>query len=58
MPEKGLQRKEKLKRCRRTPQIIAPQTCIRAIIEIQTMMQLFASAAKLRGGGPILHGGF
>jgi hypothetical protein len=37
--------------------MIAPQTCIRWIIEIQTMMQLFASAAKLRGGGPILQGG-
>jgi hypothetical protein len=31
---------------------------MRWIIKIQTMMQLFASAAKLRGGGPILQGGF
>src|SRR5260370_18447524 len=35
----------------------APQPCIRSIREDRTMMQSYASAAKLRGGGPILHSG-
>jgi hypothetical protein len=42
----------------RRARILAPQPCMRWISKIQTMMQLFASAAKLRGGGPILQGGF
>ena len=42
---------------------IAPQPCIRWVHRTRTMMQSCASAAKLRGGGPILstrhesHGG-
>src|SRR3954470_519038 len=37
--------------------IIAPQPCIRSAHRGQTMMQSCASAAKLRGGGPILENG-
>src|SRR3954471_21963518 len=37
--------------------IIAPQPCIRSVHGGQTMMQSCASAAKLRGGGPILENG-
>jgi hypothetical protein len=37
---------------------VAPQPCIRSIrVRIATMMQSYASSAKLRGGGPILHSG-
>jgi hypothetical protein len=36
---------------------IAPQPCIRWVVLTQTMMHACASAAKLRGGGPILNGG-
>jgi len=36
---------------------IAPQPCIRSVREDRTMMQSCASAAKLRGGGSILHSG-
>ena len=36
---------------------IAPQPCIRSVREDGTMMQSCASAAKLRGGGSILHSG-
>ena len=35
----------------------APQPCIRWAVTTLTMMQSCASAAKLRGGGPILHNG-
>ena len=35
----------------------APQPCIRWAVTTRTMMQSCASAAKLRGGGPILHNG-
>jgi len=34
-----------------------PQPCIRWAAMTRTMMQSCASAAKLRGGGPILHNG-
>src|SRR4051794_24125990 len=37
--------------------IIAPQPCIRSLQGDLTMMQSCASAAKLRGGGPILENG-
>src|SRR4029453_16624218 len=37
--------------------IIAPQPCIRSVQRDLTMMQSCASAAKLRGGGPILENG-
>src|SRR5215210_1493252 len=37
--------------------IIAPHPCIRLVHRDQTMMQSCASAAKLRGGGPILKNG-
>src|SRR4051812_11445455 len=37
--------------------IIAPQPCIRSVPRGLTMMQSCASAAKLRGGGPILENG-
>src|SRR3954453_14940718 len=37
--------------------IIAPQPCIRSVHRGLTMMQSCASAAKLRGGGPILENG-
>src|SRR3954451_4332985 len=37
--------------------IIAPQPCIRQVHRGLTMMQSCASAAKLRGGGPILENG-
>src|SRR4051812_38953809 len=37
--------------------IIAPQPCIRQVRRGLTMMQSCASAAKLRGGGPILRNG-
>src|SRR5215213_2239383 len=37
--------------------IIAPQPCIRSVHRGLTMMQSCASAAKLRGGGPILDNG-
>ena len=37
--------------------IIAPQPCIRSVQRGLTMMQSCASAAKLRGGGPILETG-
>ena len=36
---------------------IAPQPCIRWAAKTPTMMHSCASAAKLRGGGPILHNG-
>src|SRR5262249_30262638 len=35
----------------------APQPCIRWAVVTQTMMHACASAAKLRGGGPILKAG-
>src|SRR4051794_9019523 len=38
---------------RHRAQTIAPHTCIRRIQRIQTMMQSYASAAKLRSGGGI-----
>src|SRR3954449_4436878 len=37
--------------------IIAPQPCMRLVHKDLTMMQSCASAAKLRGGGPILRNG-
>src|SRR3954467_10172388 len=37
--------------------IIAPHPCIRSVQRGLTMMQSCASAAKLRGGGPILKNG-
>ena len=37
--------------------IIAPHPCIRLVHRGLTMMQSCASAAKLRGGGPILDNG-
>jgi hypothetical protein len=37
--------------------VIVPQPCIRRVQRTQTMMQPCASAAKLRGGGPILRNG-
>src|SRR3954470_19357125 len=37
--------------------IIAPQPCMRLVHKDLTMMQSCASAAKLRGGGPILENG-
>src|SRR3954465_11721732 len=37
--------------------VIAPHPCIRSAHRGQTMMQSCASAAKLRGGGPILENG-
>jgi hypothetical protein len=42
--------------CQRA-RIIAPQPCIRSVHRGLTMMQSCASAAKLRGGGPILENG-
>src|SRR3954466_7202514 len=42
---------------RHRAQTIAPHPCIRRIQRIQTMMQSYASAAKLRSGGSILHCG-
>src|SRR4051794_24941483 len=42
--------------CRRA-RIIAPQPCMRLVHKDLTMMQSCASAAKLRGGGPILENG-
>src|SRR3954452_9128825 len=42
--------------CQRA-RIIAPQPCIRSVQRGLTMMQSCASAAKLRGGGPILENG-
>src|SRR3954466_13259462 len=39
---------------RHRAQTIAPHTCIRRIERIQTMMQSYASAAKLRSGGALL----
>src|SRR3954452_24527599 len=42
---------------RHRAQTIAPHTCIRRIQRIQSMMQSYASAAKLRSGGSILHCG-
>src|SRR5215207_5711218 len=42
--------------CQRA-RIIAPQPCIRLVHGDLTMMQSCASAAKLRGGGPILENG-
>src|SRR4051795_3115511 len=42
--------------CQRA-RIIAPQPCIRSLQGDLTMMQSCASAAKLRGGGPILRNG-
>src|SRR3954470_3987945 len=42
--------------CQRA-RIIAPQPCIRQVRRGLTMMQSCASAAKLRGGGPILRNG-
>ena len=43
-------------RCRGT-RGLAPQPCIRWVAMTRTMMHACASAAKLRGGGPILNGG-
>src|SRR3954470_17048985 len=37
--------------------IIAPHPCMRSVHRGLTMMQSCASAAKLRGGGPILENG-
>src|SRR3954470_11126821 len=42
--------------CQRA-RIIAPQPCIRSVQRGLTMMQSCASAAMLRGGGPILENG-
>src|SRR3954470_5489137 len=42
--------------CQRA-RIIAPQPCMRLVHKDLTMMQSCASAAKLRGGGPILRNG-
>src|SRR3954465_12468567 len=42
---------------RHRAQIIAPQPCMRLVHKDLTMMQSCASAAKLRGGGPILRNG-
>src|SRR4051812_17539764 len=42
--------------CQRA-RIIAPHPCIRSVQRGLTMMQSCASAAKLRGGGPILENG-
>jgi len=42
--------------CQRA-RIIAPQPCIRSVHRGLTMMQSCASAARLRGGGPILRNG-
>src|SRR3974377_2414981 len=36
---------------------LAPQPCIRWVAMTRTMMHACASAARLRGGGPILNGG-